>query len=211
MKIGDIAVQQNLIRISKLVDDSAGFLNAMGQHIFDMMKILRPFKGVKRAKLLFKIADQAIGIDLTKNPEPTCKIGCSHCCYMNVDVFEDEAIYLAQKIKKGEITYNEEEFEHQKSLDADGLWGDPRPCIFLKDSKCSIYEDRPVGCRKYFVVVDDPEKTCKMSPYVDREVGTLAMVNAEIVYSALANISPMGENSSLAFMLDKALKGGFRK
>ena len=206
-----MSIQQTLIRISKLTTNPDGFLQEMAQLIQDMVAVLRPIRGVKRAKALFKIIDNGIAIDRKVNPEPTCKIGCSFCCHMNVDIFEDEAIYLAQKVKKGEIVYNEEEFERQKTLDADGLWADPRPCIFLKDNKCSIYEHRPSGCRKYFVVVDDPAKTCKMEPFVDREVGTLAMVNAEIVYSALANLTPMGKNASLAFMLDAALKGEFRK
>lgn len=205
-----LSLQQNLFRISKLTNNPDGFLQEMGKRIVEMMKLLKPYKGIKRVKLLHQLIDEGIAIDLRSNPKTSCKSGCSNCCYMNVDIFDDEGIYLAQKVKNGQITYNEEEFQRQKNMDADDLFADPGPCIFLKDHKCSIYLDRPLNCRKYFVVVDDPVR-CKIEPSIDKEVGTPSMINAEILVSAMDNVAPYRKNASLAHILDKGMKGELRK
>lgn len=51
------------------------------------------------------------------------------------------------------------------------------PCVFLEDGACSIYKQRPVQCRTYFVV-SDPELCCPPSgrnvKYVDMRAVTQA-------------------------------------
>lgn len=72
-------------------------------------------------------------------PAPTCKRGCSYCCYVGVQISGPEAKYIEHKtghkirsLETGVCDLNER-----------------RPCPFLKDNECSIYEYRPSVCRAF--------------------------------------------------------------
>jgi len=169
---------------------------------------LKKFKGKKRAKYFYTQIDQAVSDDLAsfkikENLPISCKKGCSHCCHMNIDVFKDEATLLAGKIKSGEISYNKAEFDAQKNMSAADFQNNPKPCIFLKDSQCSIYKYRPATCRKYFVVGDPNDCIIGDKPII---VANPALYNAEIIYTGMSRASPFHANSSLPYMLDQALQ-----
>ncbi len=92
----------------------------------------------------------------------TCKVGCSACCYQHVYIADFEASNIVYEIKERGIeidlelldlqSKNEDHKEHEK------LPHEKRKCVFLgTDNKCSIYNFRPLSCRKYFSL-DDPIK-----------------------------------------------------
>lgn len=169
---------------------------------------LKKIKGKKRAKYFYREIDKAVSEDTKSYSQVpgakpiTCKKGCSHCCYMNIDVFREEATLLAGKIRSGEISYNEPEFDAQKNMSCEDFHGNPRPCIFLKNNTCSIYEHRPSTCRKYFVVSDPKKCLIGDTPIL---VAKPTLYNAEIIYSAMNRASPFKKNSSLPYMLNQAL------
>lgn len=84
----------------------------------------------------------------------SCKKGCCHCCYINVDISQAEAIILLPHVKpeQKEILRRQANARNFNQLPYQD-----RKCIFLKKGECSVYADRPLACRKYFVV-NDPEK-----------------------------------------------------
>jgi Fe-S-cluster containining protein len=80
----------------------------------------------------------------------SCRKGCSHCCYQQPTTSVLEAMHIVTYLKnKG------------KPLDLDPVWNWEKgkvPCIFLENGECSIYEARPVMCRKYYV--HTPKENC---------------------------------------------------
>lgn len=92
----------------------------------------------------------------------SCKRGCHHCCYQLVGVSKLESMYLADVIKKKNLKIDLERLKKQAKFDDpilffEGLPFEDKRCIFLNDkNECSIYEDRPLICRTYFVK-NDPE------------------------------------------------------
>ena len=82
-------------------------------------------------------------------PHSACKDGCDACCRQPVAVTRQEAEVIARKTgaplhqPSAWSTKGEERFVAQ-------------PCSFLEDSRCTIYEHRPMACRLMFSMdVDD--------------------------------------------------------
>ena len=76
-----------------------------------------------------------------------CVLDCpALCCKeshpITVQEYEVERIAKRLEMRSGKL---------KRSLEPIGewLWTLPRPCCFLKDNRCSIYEDRPVVCKYY--------------------------------------------------------------
>lgn len=88
--------------------------------------------------------------------KPSCKKGCSFCCYIHVEVSDTEAQILAPKVTPEMMLTLM--LQSQYNL---GTWGKipykERKCVFLKNNECSVYEDRPLSCRKY-AVVNSPKR-----------------------------------------------------
>lgn len=173
--------------------------------------IIQKKRGKDRGKAFLNQIDDAIAHDLKSfnakenQKKITCTKGCHHCCYMNIDIFKEEAIALAIKIRKKQVWFNKEEFEIQKDMTSEDRQNQPpRPCIFLKEGTCSIYKDRPSTCRKYYVV-SEPE-ACSLLKNRGGEVASPLLYNAEIVYTAMAKVSPFPENASMPYMINKMLK-----
>lgn len=107
-----------------------------------------------------------------------CRQGCAHCCHITVAISRSEAQVIAKETgrklntKAGAITMESmdrlsDPQEHLAAL-AFGV-----PCPFLVNSKCSIYEVRPLACRLQ-VNLDDDDLLCQlveghrpMVPYVN--------------------------------------------
>jgi Fe-S-cluster containining protein len=86
-----------------------------------------------------------------------CKAGCSSCCSLRVEIFDFEAIAIAQHVESAldESTRARiVERLNSASEAAKGLLSSEHfvPCAFLEDHKCTIYDMRPAMCRKYHSV-----------------------------------------------------------
>lgn len=86
-----------------------------------------------------------------------CKAGCSGCCSLRVEIFDFEAIAIANHV---ESMFNEPDKARlverlgRASEAAKGLKTSEHfvPCAFLEDRMCTIYDMRPAMCRKYHSV-----------------------------------------------------------
>lgn len=76
------------------------------------------------------------------NKYTTCKKGCDACCYIHIDISALEAEYI--EIKTG-IPRLEK---------ANSFFEKGKPCPFLKDHCCSIYQYRPYVCRQHIAFFD---------------------------------------------------------
>ncbi|MFL6467023.1 MAG: YkgJ family cysteine cluster protein [Pyrinomonadaceae bacterium] len=129
-------------------------------------------------------ADIGVQIDAEAGRSVSCQAGCTACCYQAVPVSEIEIYYIAELVsalpepRRSEIRRRFAEslkhfrdigwFDDLHSRKAGSLKGaealvlkyyhERIPCPFLEDSMCSIYEQRPVGCREFLVT--SPAENC---------------------------------------------------
>ncbi|WP_413587037.1 YkgJ family cysteine cluster protein [Bdellovibrio sp. HCB274] len=115
-----------------------------------------------RARTLHKLVEEETA-KATDVPL-SCQKGCSACCHMEVEVTSYEAEILKNLVQKGHpIDHQRLQAQSQRELQ-DPQWKQgPRnhasQCVFLKDNTCSIYEHRPVMCRRHSV--STPPKNCE--------------------------------------------------
>lgn len=104
-----------------------------------------------------------------------CRKGCSDCCGQMFQITEIEAAYVSHGIKKlpeahqSALKKRSQEYlgKHKELLARHGVseaWGSlpppglRLPCPALDDGACSIYEHRPLICRKYGIPLYNPKK-----------------------------------------------------
>jgi len=85
------------------------------------------------------------------------------CCYQKVMISFHEALPIVRYLKEQnrdtpELRAKLREFGDAMEGSAPDDWMEgARPCVFLGDNRCSIYEKRPIHCRVH-LVVSDPER-----------------------------------------------------
>lgn len=91
---------------------------------------------------------------------PCLARGCSACCHdtqmplTEADVARLEALgHRREEFTRPSTDGRGWPQLRTREADAEGA---PRPCFFLRDGRCSVYEHRPEGCRVYpFVLTED--------------------------------------------------------
>jgi len=89
----------------------------------------------------------------------SCAAGCAACCHARVDISKHEKRLILAHLKDKKIDLDQERLKIQAEALQEGRWDQlpftDRKCVFLDaDSRCSIYESRPLLCRRYFVTSD---------------------------------------------------------
>jgi len=101
-----------------------------------------------------------------------CRRGCSHCCHTQVAMAPAEAEMLGRAIgrKPRQNVARNRALGHYDAQP----YGYHTPCPFLVDHACSIYEHRPLVCRK-LINADIDDLLCHLTappgppvPYLDR-------------------------------------------
>ena len=150
------------------------------------------------------------GIDeiIEENPEiknTTCAkqgTGCSFCCYINVDITKEEATLLVHEAKEKGVSIDSERLKVQSDIeDYHDLQYKDKKCVFLDYiGKCSVYDKRPMMCRKHYVI--NPVEQCNVEDEV-HETLSLVMNKAEVMTSAAFNSTK--EVGRMSTMLIKSL------
>ena len=81
----------------------------------------------------------------------SCRLGCSKCCFVDLSIYQSEAYvilewvnFLSSEEKQNLLNeLNVPESSEQKNT----LGKKSKPCAFLRNGKCTIYEVRPTICR----------------------------------------------------------------
>jgi Fe-S-cluster containining protein len=124
-----------------------------------------------------------------------CADGCDHCCYQLVSSCIPEGLVALQSVWNSRALREDfsskmwrlaQEMELLSRPDASNRkWFSMHiPCVFLKDSRCIIYEDRPLMCRAQMSAEETSDK-CK-------DVGTaqrLKLVNKRPMLERAVSLS----------------------
>lgn len=133
-------------------------------------KDLSVTKGKEYLKYIYKIADMGANQFAKYIP---CKKGCGHCCHIYMDCTAVEAELIRDYVINN---FKEEEIQNLKDLIDKTINEVPNykdiltlnntnsvevyskkhiPCIFFsEENTCSIYEIRPLNCRKFITFSD---------------------------------------------------------
>jgi len=163
--------------------------------------------GPERARFVHSELDNEIKKTMTlKHDEISCRKFCTHCCYHEVMISDDEAQLMAQLAE--EILSKDD----LKRLRIQAAWPEgiqewekhtktEKRCAFLdvKSKKCRIYNQRPGSCRKYFVT--SPAANCADPKGYNT---TLTVNHAEVLLSAAFNLP--GDAGTIPKMVVKHLK-----
>lgn len=84
-----------------------------------------------------------------------CRAGCAHCCRFQVAVSPPEVLAIAQTVRARDgaavadalATRCAALAKEERGLDAGSRVRLKRPCVFLHDERCTIYDGRPLACR----------------------------------------------------------------
>lgn len=72
--------------------------------------------------------------------------GCKDCCTLITPVLSEEFIFLKKKLKKKHLR---QYLKNQLSVKSEDISGLDISCFFHIDGKCSIYNVRPIVCKKF--------------------------------------------------------------
>jgi len=85
---------------------------------------------------------------LPSKAQHACAAGCAFCCYLPVDVLAPEAFRIAAYLQQTRTPEALTALAYRLTTHGQRDFG-LRPCVFLADGRCSIYEVRPMVCRGY--------------------------------------------------------------
>jgi Fe-S-cluster containining protein len=122
----------------------------------DLSKIVGENANVKSKRK--KIITIATRVTDALSPYVACRVGCSDCCHMNTMIYEHEAIRLAEVTRRKMVRLA---YRPINEVFAHGAKFNGKPCPFLREDRCSVYQDRPLVCRTHHSLLDNPT-SCNM-------------------------------------------------
>jgi hypothetical protein len=191
MLMENAETQETIEQILKLID---GYT--------DQLRKLRIQNPVQSTKEVYKAIDSFFAAAPAENKQAIqCKAGCTACCFIDVDICQDEAAVIVDYCRETGIGIDREYLTRQAAVGRK-TYSPLSKCVFLKDNCCSIYPVRPIACRKHWVKTDPA--LCDFSKNIANPVGGYFDVNTEILASAVLNVDDTGPlEKKLLSELDK--------
>ncbi len=121
--------------------------------------------------------------------EPSCRT-CTRpgCCYQMVCITVYDAMPIARRLRmEGKATDEyiaqlRQRGEENESVGRVAWFNGAHPCVFLKNNRCTIYEQRPMPCRSYLTW--SPSDNCQ--PEAPEGADTVGLVeNADMAKTIL--------------------------
>lgn len=180
------------------------FIGSMHDALNEAKTELQTVKpGISRARKLHQMVDQEIS--QAHHLKASCQKGCSACCHIEVEITTYETEILAELVAKGHVIEQARWFEQSARAVGDPLWKKgnhdvKNKCLFLDPAgSCSIYDHRPVMCRRHSVT--SPAQLCQT---LDAPITLRYFPRVDLLISA-ANEDLGLEIGPLAKMLNKKM------
>lgn len=144
--------------------------------------------GAQRVAWVHARMDEAI--ESARPFSESCRVGCSGCCHLKVEITEEEAEVLVLVVEATGGLMDAGRLEAQaRLLRAGKEWGKepgaPDACAFLsEDQRCRVYAARPMACRR-LLVRSQPELCWDPRG----EVQPVEILEVELVMSAALSLS----------------------
>ncbi len=156
----------------------------------NQLRTLRQTNRLETTKEVYKAIDGFFEKAPAENKKAIqCKSGCTACCFIELDISEDEAALIVNYCRENDIEIDREYLIKQVATGRRS-YSDLSRCIFLKDNLCSIYAVRPAACRKHWVNSDPG--LCDFSKNIINKVDSYFNIDVEILASALLNVDETG-------------------
>lgn len=158
-----------------------------------------------------------------------CLNDCHRCCYTSISVFQWEAELIFDwfqslaEDEKEKLKILWKSVTQESGLDQFGK--NQKPCVFLKNNKCSIYNARPGICRTQGLsfIIDGQKENCPLNfqntttgpshnDYFNLQTWNEIVTNAQNIFKTefkspkLGNISNQNERVKLSDLYDKISK-----
>jgi len=205
----EVRTEQFAKIFNKATEQEKEVLGEMHLHYereFDRLKHQHAADPYNVAHSINLLVDDSVAQLLARHPrarEVKCKAGCAACCHLHVGITLQEAVLLVVAAENAGIEIDWQLVQRQARWTFK-QWGEQkardRRCVFLgPGALCSVYESRPVPCRKY-MVLSDP-KHCDTVKFPGAKVLNMLAPEAEVIGSAMRG--PF-EGGSMPKMLLKA-------
>lgn len=144
----------------------------------------------------YRILDQFTMEYLQERNTFSCKKGCSFCCHMNVSCSKTEVEIIITYCKSKNIIVDQDYLKRQLKYSQEkiGKANEVSACIFLKNNECSIYDVRPISCRKYFVKSEPSFCNTKRRLTEKENVERLVIMDIEIFLSGILPVIEYEKN-----------------
>lgn len=163
-----IPITRNMVQMIKgMSEQEKSIIGKQIIHFINQYKKLRQVDTISTAVAFHEAMDKDLR-DTKESGNPyykriACQKGCGFCCYVNVDINEDEAELIIQYCKEENIPIDIDLLKKQQDKNDKtymSLTTAERKCNFLADDMtCKIYKHRPGACRKFNAL--DTNKICK--------------------------------------------------
>lgn len=139
-----------------------------------------------------KIDELAGSLEKLHHNHLSCKMGCDLCC-MDYSIFPVEFYSIANALKTKDIQVDIPNVNTDNS------------CVFLKNHKCTIYEERPIICRTHGLPL------LYMNEESEWELSACELNFTEFDMEEFTNENtfPQDKFNSELFMLNKEFIAGF--
>ncbi|MBC9070652.1 YkgJ family cysteine cluster protein [Thauera sp. CAU 1555] len=166
-------------KIAAIVDGHDWMDPTTLESIANRIRLENASRKTRRMKLL-ALADR---FNTAIAPHAACRSGCGACCSMTTMIYAHEAEVLAQASGR-RMTRIPARPQFTALTQARAFFG--TPCPFLKDSRCSVYEVRPIICRLHHSLNDDASACDTSVPTEERKpVGSYDVDRIEMPYHLL--------------------------
>ena len=157
-------------------EETAAFLQSADKVCQAAVRHLNDKRGLPSAitfvRNLQNSIDQVVNTEVDQGAKLACKAGCSYCCSARVEAIEPEVFRIAREIASrppGEVNVLIERLRAYVAMPSGvAPWQQRKPCPFLVDDLCSIYEVRPGVCRKAHSL--DVEKCAENAPEIPQSL-----------------------------------------
>jgi len=170
-----------------LQDEKPDVREAAVEHVDFYISKIEQVAPRARSRTVQRSVDDAVRESRTSSKEAkdiSCTKGCAECCKQIVAISGDEGRRLVQIAGANGICLDRARLERQSHYVEDTWRTQPvedRACAFLgSDNLCRVYSERPLSCRKYFVI--SPPSLCNID--VPGQVAVWFSPDAELLATA---------------------------